>query len=331
MRPMSNVKRVAVTGAAGQIGYSLLPLIASGAIFGPNQKVALQLLEVTPVLGALNGVRMELEDCAFPLLTEIVCTDNPEVAFKDANLCMLVGSKPRGPGMERKDLLMDNGKIFVGQGRAIAAKAASDVRVVVVGNPCNTNCLIAMHNAKGVPADRFTAMTRLDQNRAKSQLALKAGKHWSEVKNVTIWGNHSNTQYPDWHHATIGGVPAAKACNDDAWLQGPFLKTVQERGKAIIEARGKSSALSAAQAASDHARSLFSVTTKDDWAALCVRSDGSYGTPEGIISGFPCTTDGKGNWQIVQGLSMNEFSKQKAAVSWKELLEEREMVKDLLG
>lgn len=328
---MSTVKRVAVTGAAGQIGYSLLPLIANGGIFGPNVKVALQLLEVTPVLPALEGVRMELEDCAFPLLQSIKCSDKPEEAFQDADLCLLVGSKPRGPGQERKDLLQDNGKIFVGQGRAIAAKAGPDVRVVVVGNPCNTNCLIAMRNAKGVPRERFTAMTRLDQNRAKAQLATRAKKHWSTVKNVTIWGNHSNTQYPDWHHATIDGVAAAKAINDDAWLSGPFLKTVQERGKAIIEARGKSSALSAAQAACDHARSLFTVTTKDDWASLCVISDGSYGTPEGLISGFPCTTDGKGNWQIVQGLAMNDFSKQKAAITWKELSEEREMVKDLLG
>jgi malate dehydrogenase len=306
-------------------------LIANGGIFGKDQKVALQLLEVTPVLQALNGVRMELEDCAFPLLTEIVCSDDPKVAFKNADLCLLVGSKPRGPGMERKDLLQDNGKIFIGQGRAIAEVAGPDVRVVVVGNPCNTNCLIAMKNAKGVPADRFTAMTRLDQNRAKAQLALKSKQHWSEVKNVVIWGNHSNTQYPDWHHATIGGQPAAKVINDDPWLQGAFMKTVQERGKAIIEARGKSSALSAAQAACDHARSLYTVTQKDDSVALCVLSDGSYGTPEGIISGFPCTTDGKGNWKIVPGLAMNDFSKQKAAITWKELCDEREMVKDLLG
>lgn len=328
---MTTVKRVAVTGAAGQIGYSLLPLIANGGIFGPNVKVALQLLEVTPVLPALQGVRMELEDCAFPLLQEVITTDDPKVAFKNADLCLLVGSKPRGPGQERKDLLQDNGKIFIGQGRAIAEVAGPEVRVVVVGNPCNTNCLIAMRNAKGVPAARFTAMTRLDQNRAKAQLAAKAGKHWSTVKNVVIWGNHSNTQYPDWHHATIDGVPAAKAVHDDAWLQGPFLKTVQERGKAIIEARGKSSALSAAQAAVDHAKSLYTVTSKDDSVALCVLSDGSYGTPEGIISGFPCTTDGKGNWQIVQGLSLNDFGKQKCAVTWKELCDEREMVKDLLG
>jgi malate dehydrogenase len=331
MRRMTNVKRIAVTGAAGQIGYSLLPLIANGSIFGPGQKVALQLLEVTPVMPALEGVRMELEDCAYPLLTSITCTDKPEVAFKDADLCLLVGSKPRGKDQERKDLLLDNGKIFTGQGRAIAAAAGPDVRIVVVGNPCNTNCLIAMRNAKGVPPERFSAMTRLDQNRAKSQLALKAKKHWSEVRNVTIWGNHSNTQFPDWHHATIGGVPAAKAVNDDAWLQGPFIKTVQERGKAVIEARGKSSALSAAQAACDHARSLFTVVGKDDWCSLCVVSDGSYGTPEGLVSGFPCTTDGKGNWHIVKGLVLNEFSKGKAAISWKELQDERDMVKDLLG
>jgi len=328
---MSNVKRVAVTGAAGQIGYSLLPMIASGGIFGPDQQVALQLLEITPVLPALDGVKMELEDCAFPLLSSVSCSDDPKVAFQDADVCLLVGSKPRGPGMERKDLLQDNGKIFIGQGQAIAEAAGPDVRVVVVGNPCNTNCLIAMHNAKGVPQDRFTAMTRLDQSRAKAQLANKSGKHWSQVKNVTIWGNHSNTQYPDWHHATIDGVAAAKAVGDDAWLQDEFIKTVQERGKAIINARGKSSAMSAAQAACDHAKSLFSVTTKDDWASLCVPSDGSYGTPEGIISSFPCTTDGKGNWQIVQGLEMNDFSKAKAKITWDELVGEREMVQDLLG
>ena len=328
---MSNIVRVAVTGAAGQIGYSLLPMIAAGGIFGPGRKIVLQLLEVTPVLPSLEGVKMELHDGAYPLLQDIVCTDRAEVAFKDADLCLLVGSKPRSKGMQRNDLLLENGPIFIGQGRAIAEVAGPDVRVVVVGNPCNTNCLIAMKNAKGVPAERFTAMTRLDQNRAKAQLALKAKAHWSAVKNVIIWGNHSNTQYPDWHHATIGGQPAAKVIADDPWLQGAFMKTVQERGKAIIEARGKSSALSAAQAACDHARSLFTVTTADDCASLCVLSDGSYGTPEGLISGFPCTTDGKGNWQIVKGLAMNDFSKQKAAVTWKELQDEREMVKDLLG
>jgi malate dehydrogenase len=328
---MSNVKRVAVTGAAGQIGYSLLPMIASGAIFGPNTKVILQLLEVTPVLPSLEGVKMELHDCAYPLLQDVICSDSAEVAFKDADLCMLVGSKPRGKGMERKDLILDNGPIFVGQGRAIAEVAGPDVRVVVVGNPCNTNCLIAMKNAKGVPADRFTAMTRLDQNRAKAQLALRAKTHWSNVKNVVIWGNHSNTQYPDWHNATIGGKPAAQVIGDEAWLQGEYIKTVQERGKAVIDARGKSSALSAAQAAVDHAHSLFSVTSKDDTAALCVLSDGSYGTPEGLISSFPCTTDGKGNWQIVKGMAMDDYSKKMAKISTDELCAEREIVKHLLG
>src|SRR5262245_7937990 len=331
MRAMSNLKRVAVTGAAGQIGYSLLPLIATGGIFGPNTKVVLQLLEVTPVLPSLEGVKMELHDSAYPLLQDVICTDSAEVAFKDTDLCLLVGSKPRGKGMERKDLILDNGPIFVGQGRAIAQQAGPDVRVVVVGNPCNTNCLIAMKNARGVPPERFTAMTRLDQNRAKSQLALKARKHWSQVKNVIIWGNHSNTQYPDWHHATIDGVPAQKAIGDDAWLQGPFLKTVQERGAAVIAARGKSSALSAAQAAIDHARSLFTVVDKSDTAALCVVSDGSYGAPDGLISSFPCTTDGKGNWQIVKGFALDDWSRQKAKVSTDELVQERELVKHLLA
>ncbi len=331
MPPMSNVKRVAVTGAAGQIGYSLLPMIAAGGIFGPDTKVVLQLLEVTPVLPSLEGVKMELHDGAYPLVQDVICSDDPKVAFKDADLCLLVGSKPRGKGMERKDLILDNGPIFIGQGQAIAEKAGPDVRVVVVGNPCNTNALIAMHAAKGVPRDRFTAMTRLDENRAKAQLALKAGKHWSQVKNVVIWGNHSNTQYPDWHHATIAGTPAQKAVNDDAWLQGPFLKTVQERGAAIIAARGKSSAMSAAQAAVDHAHALYSKVGVDDWCSLCVPSDGSYKTPDGIISSFPCTTDGKGNWQIVPGLQLNEFSQQKKKVSTDELLQEREIVKHLLG
>lgn len=328
---MSKVQRVAVTGAAGQIGYSLLPMIAAGGIFGPGVKVVLQLLEVTPVLPALEGVKMELHDGAYPLVQDITCSDDPNVAFRDADLCLLVGSKPRGKGMERKDLILDNGPIFVGQGRAIAEHAGPDVRVVVVGNPCNTNCLIAMHAAKDVPRERFTAMTRLDENRAKAQLALKAGKHWSEVRNVVIWGNHSNTQFPDWHHATIAGVPAQKAVADDAWLQGPFMKTVQERGAAIIAARGKSSAMSAAQAAVDHSRSLFTKVGKDDWCSLCVPSDGSYGTPEGIISSFPCITDGAGNWSIVQGLTLNAFQQTKKKVSTDELLQERDIVKHLLG
>lgn len=323
--------KVAITGAAGNIGYSLLFRIAAGDMLGKDQPVHLQLVEIPPAMKALEGVMMELDDCAFPLLAGMDAADDPQKGFDGTNVALLVGARPRTKDMERKDLLNENGKIFIGQGRAIASVAGSDVRVVVVGNPCNTNCLIAMHNAKGVPQDRFSAMTRLDMNRAKAQLALKAGKHWSQVKNVVIWGNHSNTQYPDWHHATIDGVAAQKAVNDDAWLKGQYLKTVQERGKAIINARGKSSALSAAQAAVHHANSLYNVVTKDDWVSMAIKSNGAYGTPEGLISSFPCTTDGKGNWQIVTGLEMNDYSKQMAGVSWKELEEEREMVKAMLG
>jgi len=328
---MNSPKRIAVTGAAGNIGYSLLPRLASGAVFGPDTPVVLQLLEIPPAMPSLGGVRMELEDCAFPLLRDVVCTDDAKVAFKDADLVLLVGSKPRGKGMERKDLILDNGPIFTGQGRAINEVAGPDVRVVVVGNPCNTNCLIAMHSATEVPKERFSAMTRLDQNRAMAQLAAKAGAHWSDVRNVTIWGNHSNTQYPDWHHATIAGKPAAQAVGDQAWLEGEFIKTVQERGKAIIDARGLSSAASAASAAIDHSASLFRVHGKDDWVSMAVLSDGSYGTPEGIISSFPCTTDGKGNWKIVPGLQLNAFSESAKKRSTDELLQEREMVAHLLG
>ncbi len=261
MPGMNKLMRVAVTGAAGQIGYSLLPRIASGDIFGADTPVTLQLLEITPALGMLEGVRMELEDCAFPLLHGIVTSDDPAVAFKDADLILLVGSKPRSKGMERKDLILENGPIFTGQGHAINDVAASDVRVAVVGNPCNTNCLIAMHNAPDVPNDRFTAMTRLDQGRAKAQLATKSGAHWSEVTRPALWGNHSNTQFPDWTNARINGKPVGNVIDDRAWLEGEFIKTVQERGKAIIEARGKSSAMSAASAAIDHARALYQTST----------------------------------------------------------------------
>lgn len=328
---MKQPKRVAVTGAAGQIGYSLLPRIAAGDIFGPDTPVILQLLEVTPVLQALDGVKMELEDCAFPLLRSIVTTDKVEVAFQDADLCLLVGSKPRGKGMERKDLILDNGPIFTGQGHAIAERASKDVRVVVVGNPCNTNCLIAMRNAKGVPAERFTAMTRLDENRAKAQLALKAGASWSEVDNVIIWGNHSNTQFPDWHHATIRGESAAKAVRDDAWLRGAFISTVQERGKAIIDARGKSSAASAASACVDHCHALYHATPTGKWTSLCVVSKGEYGLPEGLITSYPCRTDGKGNWSVVEGLEVGTFARDKIGKTIAELVDERTIVKHLLG
>lgn len=328
---MNPVKTVAVTGAAGQIGYSLLPRIGNGDIFGPDTPVVLKLLEITPVLPALEGVKMELEDCAFPLLRSVECSDAPETAFADADLILLVGSKPRGKGMERKDLILDNGPIFTGQGRAIADVASPDVRVAVVGNPCNTNCLIAMHNAAGVPRERFTAMTRLDQNRACAQLAQKAGAHWSEVRGAIIWGNHSNTQFPDWNHAEIQGRPAAEAIGDDAWLRGAFIETVQERGKAIIDARGKSSALSAANAAIDHSAGLFSATPPGEFTSLCVVSDGSYDVPEGLICSFPCTTDGHGNWSIHQGLSIDEFSSEKIQASVAELSEERDAVSHLLS
>jgi malate dehydrogenase len=327
---MNKAKRVAVTGAAGQIGYSLLPRIAAGELYGPDTRVVLHLLEIKDVLPVLEGVRMELEDCAFPLLDDIVVTDRLDTAFKDVDLALLVGSKPRGKGQERRDLIRENGPIFTSQGRAIAEHASPDVRVLVVGNPCNTNCLIAMRNAKGVPAERFTAMTRLDENRAKALLALRAGSHWSRVKNVIIWGNHSNTQFPDWNHATIDDKPAARAIGDKSWLEGAFISTVQERGKAIIDARGKSSAFSAASAAIDHVRSLLQPTAPGEWTSLCVRADGSYGIPEGLICSFPCTTDGKGGWRIVPGLAVDPFARGKIDRSVGELVEERDAVADLL-
>lgn len=331
MRRMNKPMRVAVTGAAGQIGYSLLPEIARGRVFGPDTPIVLQLLEITPALGALEGTKMELHDCAFPLLQDVVCSDDANVAFADADLIFLVGSKPRSKGMERKDLIMENGPIFTGQGRAINEAAASDVRVIVVGNPCNTNCLIAMHSAPDVPNDRFTAMTRLDQNRARAQLALKSGKHWNDVSNIVIWGNHSNTQFPDWTNAKIGGQPAGDVIGDRAWLEGEFIKTVQERGKAIIEARGKSSAMSAAGAAVDHAHALYNAVGPDDPVSLCVLSDGAHGMPEGIVTSYPCTTDGKGNYQIVGDVTLDDYARSQIEISTNELLEERSAVEHLLG
>jgi malate dehydrogenase len=332
MPGMTQVKRVAVTGAAGQIGYSLLPRIANGDIFGKDTPVALQLLEITPALGALRGVCMELEDGAFPLLRDIQASDDPNVAFRDADLVLLVGSKPRGKGMERKDLILDNGPIFTGQGRAINEHASSDVRVVVVGNPCNTNCLIAMHAAPDVPNDRFTAMTRLDQNRAKAQLALKAGVHWNDVARCAIWGNHSNTQFPDWTNATIGGKPAREVIGDQAWLEGEFMTTVQQRGKAVIDARGASSAASAANALVDHVATWLGgrPTAPGDWHSMAVVSDGSYGVPEGLISGFPVTTDGKGAYEIVQGLELSATIRAGLDRTVAELQDERAAVADML-
>lgn len=326
---MTNPIRVAVTGAAGQIGYSLLFRIASGAMFGPEQKVALNLIEIEPGMKALEGVVMELDDCAFPLLTEVRSTSDLDAGFTDVNWALLVGSVPRKQGMERKDLLGINGKIFTGQGRAIAANAASDVRTLVVGNPCNTNCLIAMNSGRDIPGDRWFAMTRLDENRAKSQLAGKAGVHVSEVSRTTIWGNHSATQYPDFYNALIGGAPATEVITDQAWLQGGFIETVQKRGAAIIEARGSSSAASAANAVVDTVRGLTTPTPAGDWNSVCVCSDGSYGVDKGLISSFPIRSTGKG-WEIVQDVPVNEFSRGKIDASVQELREERDAVADLL-
>jgi len=324
--------RVAVTGAAGQIGYSLLPRIAAGEMFGPDRPVILQLIEipVDKAMKALEGVAMELEDCAFPLLQGTVLTSDPKVGFRDAHWCLLVGSKPRGPGMERGDLIRENGPIFTGQGRAINDGASPDVRVVVVGNPCNTNCLIAMHSAPDVPDERFSAMTRLDQNRAQAQLAAKAGVPVTKVENTLIWGNHSATQVPDFFHATIDGVAAHEAIADRAWLEGEFISRVQKRGAAIIEARGLSSAASAANALIDHVRSLTRVTPAGAWDSVCVKSDGSYGVPEGLISSFPIRADGRGGWAIVEGLELNPFLERKIAATVQELAQEREFVADLL-
>jgi malate dehydrogenase len=320
--------RVAVTGAAGQIGYSLLFRIASGAMLGEDQPVALQLLEITPALGALEGVAMELEDCAFPLLTEIVRTDDPDVAFGDAGVALLVGAMPRKAGMERSDLLTANGGIFKPQGQALGRSAAKDVKVLVVGNPANTNSLIAMNNADGLEPGRFTAMTRLDHNRAKAQLAGRLGVAVSEISRMTIWGNHSSTQYPDLFRARVGDRTAADAVGDQAWLEDEFIPTVAQRGAAIIQARGASSAASAANAAIDHVRDWHLGTPEGDWVSMAVPSDGSYGVPEGLISSFPCVCEG-GDYRIVQGLEIDEFSRRRIDASVAELAEERDAVTEL--
>jgi malate dehydrogenase len=329
---MSTPVRVAVTGAAGQIGYALVFRIASGQMFGPDTPVELRLLEITPALGALEGVAMELDDGAFPLLAGIECTDDAAVAFDGLNVACLVGAKPRGPGMERADLLKDNGKIFTGQGKALAANAADDLKVAVVGNPANTNALIAAANADGVPTDRFTAMVRLDENRAKSQLAKKAGVPVAEVTNLAVWGNHSPTMVPDVDNARIGGRPVTEVITDEDWLRGEFLTTVQQRGKAIIDARGSSSAASAANALVDHVANWCGgkPTAEGDWVSMAVPSDGSYGVPEGLISGFPVTTDGAGTYEIVQGLELSDFAQEKLDATVNELQEERTAVEDML-
>ncbi len=320
--------RVAVTGAAGQIGYSLLFRIASGEMLGPDQPVILQLLEITPALGALDGVAMELDDCAFPLLAGTVKTDDANQAFDGANIALLVGSRPRTKGMERGELLEVNGAIFTAQGKALSDSAADDVHILVVGNPANTNALIAMNNAPNIAHERFTAMTRLDHNRAIAQLAAKAGATVNDVGKMTIWGNHSATQYPDVFHAEVGGKNAAEVIGDQSWIEDTFIPTVQKRGAAIIEARGSSSAASAANAAIAHVHDWMLGSAGDDWVSMGVRSDGSYGVAEGLMSSFPCTCV-DGAWSIVQGLDIDAFSRGRIDASVSELEEERDAVKEL--
>ena len=319
---------VTVTGAAGQIGYALLFRIASGQLLGEDQPVVLRLLEIEPALPALNGVCMELDDCAFPLLAGIEPTSDLKTAFDGTSWALLVGSIPRKAGMERGDLLNVNGGIFGPQGQAINAHAASDVRVLVVGNPCNTNCLIARENAPDVPADRWFAMTRVDENRALTQLAQKAGVPVSEVSNLAIWGNHSATQFPDYAHARIGGKAAPEVITDDAWLQGPFLETVQKRGAAVIEARGASSAASAANAAIDSVNSVWRPTEGDNWHSLAVVSRGEYGTPEGLQFGFPVRSTGD-SWSVVEGIEHDAFAQDRIRITTEELVGERDEVRKL--
>jgi len=324
---VSTPVKVAVTGAAGQICYSLLFRIASGAMLGPDQPVELRLLEITPALKALEGVVMELDDCAFPLLSRVEIGDDPNTVFDGVNLACLVGARPRSKGMERGDLLEANGAIFKPQGRALNDHAADDVKVLITGNPANTNALIAMSNAPDIPRERFNALTRLDHNRAVAQLAAKTGSSVNDVRRMTIWGNHSATQYPDVFHATVAGRPASELVEQE-WLEQQFLPKVQKRGAEIIEARGASSAASAANATVDHMRDWVLGTPEDDWVSMSVPSDGSYGVPEGLISSFPCTTR-DGAYTIVQGLEVNEFSRAKIDASTAELGEEREAVRGL--
>lgn len=326
---MNKPIRIAVTGAAGQIGYSLLFRLASGAVFGPNQPVILHLIEIEPAMKVLEGVAMELDDCAFPTLKGLVMTSDLNTGFNDVNWALLVGSVPRKAGMERKDLLGINGKIFTGQGLAIQKNAASDVRILVVGNPCNTNCYIAMNNAKDIPSDRWFAMTRLDEFRAKAQLAKKAGVQVSDVTNMTIWGNHSSTQYPDFYNARIQGNPVTDVIKDVEWLQGEFITTVQQRGSAIIKARGLSSAASAANAALNTVKAMETPTYPTDWVSVCVCSDGSYGIDKGLISSMPVHVTDRG-WKVVQGLKINNFSKAKISATVAELKEEAAAVADLI-
>jgi malate dehydrogenase len=326
---MTTPLRIAVTGAAGNIGYAIAFRLAAGDLAGPERPVVLQLLEIPAALPALQGVCMELSDCAFPLLDGLLASDNAEEAFAGADVAFLVGAKPRGPGMERKDLLAENGKIFGPQGRALAARAARDVRVLVVGNPANTNCLIAASAARGLDPRQFHAMTRLDHNRAISQLAARTGKPAREIRRMTIWGNHSATQYPDIHHTTVAGRPARELV-DDAWVRETFIPTVQQRGAAIIKARGASSAASAASAAIDHVRTWLTGTREGDWVSMAVPADGSYGIAPGVVYSYPCTVSG-GDYKIVQGLAVEPFSREKMDATDRELREERAAVESLLG
>jgi malate dehydrogenase len=326
---MTTPVHVTVTGAAGQIGYQLLFRIASGQLLGPDTPIVLRLLEIEPAMKALEGVVMELDDCAFPLLAGIEATSNLDTAFTNTSWALLVGSIPRKAGMERSDLLNVNGGIFKPQGRAIAANASSDVRVLVVGNPCNTNCLIARSNAPEVPADRWFAMTRLDQNRAETQLAKKAGVPVRDVKNLAIWGNHSSTQFPDFANTTLAGTPTLDAISDHDWLRGDFITTVQKRGAAIIEARGASSAASAANAAIDTVVGLVNPTAADDCVSVGVTSHGEYGVPEGLTFGFPVTSDGHGGWKVKEGFAIDEFAAQRIKLTTDELIGERDDVRTL--
>ena len=328
---MTEPIRIAVTGGAGQIAYSLLFRIGSGEVFGPRQPVILQILEIPPAMEALRGVVMELEDSAQPLVQDIIISDDPAVAFKDANWAILVGGKPRGPGMERSDLIAANGAIFVAQGRALNDHAAADIRIVVVANPCNSNCLVAKANAPDIPADRWYAMTRLDENRAKSQLALKAAVQVSDVSHVAIWGNHSSTQFPNFEHARIQGAEAESVIKDRSWLEGEFMTTIQKRGAAIINARGKSSAASAANAALDTIRSLVTPTPPGEWFSAAIASDGNpYGVADGLIYSFPLRSDGNGRVQIVDDLALSDYALAKIKATEAELLDEREAIADFL-
>jgi malate dehydrogenase len=328
---MADTIRVAVTGAAGQVAYAMLGRLASGEVFGANTKIILQLLEIPQTMAALEGVAMELDDCSFANLAGVELTDDPNKAFAGCNWALLVGSFPRKQGMERKELLGINGKIFVGQGKALAANAAKDVRILVVGNPCNTNCLVAYSNGRAIPAERWAAMTRLDHNRARTALAKKAGAPNRDVTCVTIWGNHSNTQFPDFTNAKIGGKPATSVITDRAWLEGTFVPQVQNRGAAVIKARGLSSAMSAANGALDHVKSVVYGTPAGDWVSAATVSKGEYGVPAGLVCGYPCTEDGKGNLAVVGGLKLDAFGQEKFKVSLNELLEEKVAVQDLLA